>query len=79
MLEFNPKKRITIHEAMELPIFEEFKIYGGTATDLCTKFIVPQLDDNVRLSLHQYRKIIYCDIERRYPEPIYPTDKSSDK
>lgn len=66
MLEFNPKKRITIDEALNLPIFAEFRT-AGLQADICTKFIVPQLDDNVRLSILQYRKMIYCDIDRRYP------------
>jgi hypothetical protein len=34
----------------------------------CNRFIVPFVDDNIKLSLQQYRKIIYQDIERRYPE-----------
>lgn len=67
MLEFNPKKRITVDEALGSPIFAEFRI-TGLQTDICTKFIIPQLDDNVRLSVLQYRKMIYLDIDRRYPE-----------
>ena len=30
--------------------------------------MVPCVDDNVRLSVQQYRHIIYRDIERKYPE-----------
>jgi hypothetical protein len=29
---------------------------------------VPFVDDNVKLTVQQYRKILYQDIERRYPE-----------
>jgi hypothetical protein len=67
MLEFNPKKRITIEEALELDMFAEFRTHKSYE-DICTKFIVPQLDDNQRLTLQSYRKMIYTDIERRYPE-----------
>ena len=35
---------------------------------LCCKFIVPPVDDNVRLTVAQYRKLIYQDIERMHPE-----------
>lgn len=54
MLEFNPNKRITIDEALENPIFDEFKTHKSKE-DICTKFIVPQLDDNSRLSVDKYR------------------------
>lgn len=67
MLEFDPRKRITIEEMLELDMFDEYR-KGKLEADVCTKFIVPQLDDNLRFSLQCYRKAIYCDIERRYPE-----------
>lgn len=43
----------------------------------CCKFIVPPVDDNVRLSVAQYRKLINQDIERMYPEQNSPTPKQS--
>lgn len=67
MLEFNPKNRISVDEALELDLFSEFRTHKSYE-DICTKFIVPQLDDNVRLTLESYRKMIYTDIERRYPD-----------
>ena len=70
MLEFNPHKRITIDEAINSEIFDEFRNYKN-GEDICTKFIVPQLDDNSRLTVSKYREIIYRDIERRYPKPLY--------
>jgi len=66
MLEFNPNKRITLDEALDLEMFSEFKTHKSI-DDICTKFIVPHQDDNVRLTVQEYRKIIYCDIDRRYP------------
>lgn len=47
-------------------MFSEFKTHKSN-DDICTKFIVPHQDDNVRLSVQEYRKIIYSDIDRRYP------------
>lgn len=35
---------------------------------LCKKIIIPELDDNVRLTVNKYREAIYKDIIRRYPE-----------
>ena len=54
MLEFNPHKRITVEQALDDPIFEEFRQNKGTE-DTFMKFIVPQLDDNLRLSVQMYR------------------------
>lgn len=78
MLEFNPTKRITVEEALELDLFTEFRTHKSLE-DICTKFIVPQLDDNVRLSLQSYRKMIYIDIERRYPEVCAQLNESFEK
>jgi hypothetical protein len=44
---------------------------------MCNKFIIPELDDNVRLSVEDYRKAIYRDVERRYPE--YNREPEDDK
>jgi hypothetical protein len=44
---------------------------------VCNKFIIPELDDNVRLSVEDYRKAIYRDVERRYPE--YNKEPEEDK
>jgi hypothetical protein len=44
---------------------------------VCNKFIVPGLDDNFRLSVEDYRKAIYRDVERRYPE--YNKESEEDK
>jgi serine/threonine protein kinase len=65
MLEFDPSRRITAEEALELPCLQEFR--GKTRENACHKFITTEIDDNSRLSLEEYRRKIYCDIERKYP------------
>lgn len=44
---------------------------------ICQKFIAPELDDNVRLTVDDYRSSIYKDIERRYPE--YNLEKEEER
>lgn len=78
MLEFNPHHRITIDEALKTPCLQEFAQKEDEHILNCQKFVVPCVDDNVKLTLQQYRKIIYQDIERRYPEEncIYQNPRS---
>ena len=66
MLEFNPTKRITVNEVLNHHLFADLRCTKEEV--ICKKFIVPELDDNVRLSVEEYRKAIYKDVERRYPE-----------
>jgi serine/threonine protein kinase len=68
MLEFNPERRMTVEEALRLPCFREFLKKEEDGEGACHKFLVPFVDDNIKLSVQQYRKILYQDIERRYPE-----------
>ena len=44
---------------------QEFR--GKNRENVCKKFIVSEVDDNIRLTLEEYRRLIYQDIERRYP------------
>lgn len=44
-----------------LPMFDEFRNLKSNE-DICTKFIVPELDDNYRLNVSKYRQMIYRDI-----------------
>ena len=62
----NPLKRITAEEALELPCFQEFR--GKCPEPVCESFVVPTLDDNLRLDIKEYRRTIIQDIERRYPD-----------
>jgi mitogen-activated protein kinase 15 len=68
MLEFNPQKRITVEEALKSKCLMEFWQKEEETNLSCKKFLVPFVDDNEKLTVQQYRKIIYQDIERRYPE-----------
>lgn len=70
MLELNPRKRISVKTALKLDLFSEFED-NSPESDICRKFIVPDLDENQRLSVAEYRNAIYRDIARRYPENNY--------
>jgi hypothetical protein len=65
MLEFDASERISAEEALELPCLQEFR---RNKESVCKKYIAVELDDNKRLDLEEYRRQIYRDIERRYPE-----------
>ncbi len=47
LLEFDPAKRITALEVLELPCVQEFR--GRSREDVCKRFIAIDLDDNKRL------------------------------
>lgn len=66
LLEFDPSKRLTADEALQLPCLQEFR--GKSREEICKRYITIDLDDNKRLDLEEYKKAIYKDIERRYPE-----------
>ena len=65
MLEFNPSKRITVNQVLDHELFADLRCVKEEG--ICKKFIVPELDENVRLTVEEYRKAIYKDVERRYP------------
>lgn len=50
---------------LELPCLQEFR--GKSMENVCNRFITTEVDDNARLDLEEYRRLIYRDIERRYP------------
>ncbi|KAG9392705.1 cyclin-dependent kinase like [Carpediemonas membranifera] len=65
MLQFNPKKRITVAEALEHPFVAQF--HKGHVADEITlpKPIEITVDDNKRFSINEYRSRLYDDIISR--------------
>lgn len=47
---------------MKLACFKEFIKKEEDDESACHKFLVPFVDDNIKLSVQQYRKILYQDI-----------------
>ncbi len=49
LLEFDPSKRLTADEALQLPCLQEFR--GKSREEICKRYITIDLDDNKRLDL----------------------------
>lgn len=64
MLQFNPKKRITIEEILQHPYLRDFH---NPANEPVSAPIRPAISDNKKLSLKDYRSLIYKEIGRRFP------------
>lgn len=62
MLQFNPKKRITIEEVLKHPYLRDFH---NPANEIISRPIRPVVDDNKKLSLKDYRSLIYKEISKR--------------
>ncbi|OMJ77134.1 hypothetical protein SteCoe_23361 [Stentor coeruleus] len=66
LLQFNPRKRLTAEEALEHPYVSDFH---DPDEELCCPYTIRiSLDDNVKLSIKEYRDRIYQDIYRRKKE-----------
>jgi mitogen-activated protein kinase 15 len=76
-LEFNPNKRITFTELIKHPYLREF--YDESEIIVSEKKVRVPIDDNCRLSLKDYRILIYEQIQKRnietshhFPAPLTP-------
>ena len=63
MLEFNPDKRPSIQEIMKHPYLKEF--YRKEDMLVAEKQVRVPIDDNQRLSLKEYRNLIYEELRRK--------------
>lgn len=54
LLEFDPAKRLTAGQVLQLPFLQEFR--GKTREDSCKRFINIDLDDNRRLDIEDYKR-----------------------
>ena len=66
LLQFNPSKRINVEDALAHPYLKEFHDLDEEID--CPYTIRIALDDNVKLSIKEYRGRIYQDISRRKKE-----------
>ncbi|OMJ67750.1 hypothetical protein SteCoe_35001 [Stentor coeruleus] len=66
LLQFSPKKRLSVEEALEHPFVSDF--HDSEEEMSCPYTIRIALDDNVKLSIKEYRDRIYQDIFRRKKE-----------
>lgn len=74
MLQFSAANRLTAEEALQLEMFEEFRGHMASVVNdhVTVKF---GIDDNLKVSVSEYRNIIYKDIQKRYPPVAIPKDK----
>jgi mitogen-activated protein kinase 15 len=63
MLVFNPNKRINIDQILKHPYLEEF--HDPPNEPICEHRIVPNISENRKLSMKEYRMLIYNEINRR--------------
>jgi mitogen-activated protein kinase 15 len=66
LLRFNPKKRITVEEALKHPYFSKFHNPHDEPESL--RIISTPINDNIKLDIFQYRKSIYNEIFKRRNE-----------
>lgn len=57
MLVYNPHKRLTVEQALEHPMFVEFK--GSEKEDILSEPISIPFNDNKKLKMHDYREALY--------------------
>jgi serine/threonine protein kinase len=67
LLKFNPHQRLTAKDAFNLDLFKEF--FEEENNDYSIKAIVPQLNDNKRYNLRDYRNKIYSNIPKKLRAP----------
>lgn len=73
LLQFNPSKRLTASEALRHPYLADF---ANKKEEITSPTVIrPPINDNKKLSLKEYRNILYDHIKRTYREE--PTSKSS--
>ena len=65
-LEFNPKKRITIEEALKHPFVEQF--HNPEEEINCDKIIKIPISDSIKLSIKEYQHALYSDIIKKKKE-----------
>lgn len=63
MMVFNPNKRLTIEQVLQHPYLEEF--HDPANEKICEERIVPNISENRKLSMKEYRMLIYNEINRR--------------
>lgn len=87
MLQFNPRKRITLPEALRHPYLAQF--HKPKEDNICKKAIVPPVSDNKKLTLKQYKQLIYERVrkiygneeqsgEREYKKMVFSLHKSGE-
>lgn len=62
LLEFNPERRISAEEALKHPFVAPF--HNAQDEPTCPYTIVPPLSDNTKLTVENYRSILYEEIQR---------------
>ena len=65
-LDFNPKKRITIEEALKHPYVEQF--HSPDEEILCERIIRIPISDEKKLSIKEYQHALYNDILKKKKE-----------
>lgn len=63
MLEFNPKKRLSVEEALKHPYVSDF--HNEEEEDTCPGIIKIGMNDNTKYSIKEYREALYSDIYKR--------------
>lgn len=72
LLDFNPSKRLTAEQALRHPYLSQFHNKKEEITSPCV--IRPPISDNKKLTLKEYRNILYDQIKKLYKEDT-PTCK----
>ena len=68
LLQFNPKKRINVLDALEHPYVADFHEQYADTEIACEKPIHIPIDDNVKYTVKEYRQKLYDDILKRKKE-----------
>lgn len=71
LLEFNPHKRLTAEEALKHPYLAQF--HNKKEEIVSPTVIRPPISDNKKLTLKEYRNILYDQIRKLYRDE--PTSK----
>lgn len=64
LLQFNPEKRISAEDALNHPYVADFR---QNSEPVCRRLITLPLDDNQKLTTHQYRDALYSKVFRARP------------
>ena len=68
LLQFNPKKRINVIQALEHPYVADFHDQYADTEISCEKPIHIPIDDNVKYTVKEYKQKLYDDILKRKKE-----------
>lgn len=63
LLEFNPRKRLTVEEALKHPYVSDF--HNEEEETVCEGVIKIGMNDNTKFSIKEYREALYNDIYKR--------------